>query len=239
MASRLGPAKPRGRTWNGAGVCDIASQARQVNFSRTYCTTFHCRGTDSSVSVTSSPSLASLVEPQHAQAVGPGTMTRSRGRCAGNGLREGFSRVKPRTAVVSLAEAATFSGELVLGGGGFEFLQFELQLFEKPHLAFTARAVNLPPHLLDRQPQMRDQGRGARCLGTRPRKISLACANQPLKRLDIIGKRIISDHHHKRITRRGPCLSLRSCGDSQCRDQPAACGRHVYCGARQSIPERR
>jgi hypothetical protein len=130
-------------------------------------------------------------------------------------------------------------GEIVLGGGGFEFLQFELQLFEKPHLAFTARAVNLPPHLLDRQPQMRDQGRGARCLGTRPRKISLACANQPLKRLDIIGKRIISDHHHKRITRCGPCLSLRSCGDSQCRDQPAACGRHVYCGARQSIPERR
>src|SRR5215813_8526811 len=58
-------------------------------------------------------------------------------------------------------------GEIVLGGGGFEFLQFELQLFEKPHLAFTARAVNLPPHLLDRQPQMRDQGRGARCLGTR------------------------------------------------------------------------
>src|SRR3954451_23978497 len=92
MASRLGPAKPRGSTWKGAGACEIASQARQVNFSRTCWITFHCRGTTSSVSVTSSPSLASLLEPQHAQIVGPGTTTRSRGRSAGNGLREGFLR---------------------------------------------------------------------------------------------------------------------------------------------------
>src|SRR5260370_37575889 len=101
MASRLGPAKPRGRTWNGAGACEIDSHARHVNFSRTCCTTFHCRGTTSSVSVTSSPSLASLVEPQHAHDVGPGTITRSRGRCAENGLRAGLLRVKARTAVVS------------------------------------------------------------------------------------------------------------------------------------------
>src|SRR6516164_11174013 len=87
MASRLGPANPRDSTWNGAGACEMRSQARQVNFSRTYCTTFHCRGTTSSVSVTSSPSLARLVEPQHAQAIGPGTMILSRGKCAGNGLQ--------------------------------------------------------------------------------------------------------------------------------------------------------
>src|SRR5271167_2703240 len=99
MASRLGPAKPRGSTWKGAGACEIDSQARHVNFSRTYWTTFHCRGTDSSVSVTSSPSLASFVEPQQAHAVGPGTMIRSRGRCAGNGLREGRLRAKARTCV--------------------------------------------------------------------------------------------------------------------------------------------
>jgi hypothetical protein len=54
----------------------MLSQARQVNFSRTVCITFHCRGTTSSVSVTSSPILASRSEPQHAQAVGPGTTTR-------------------------------------------------------------------------------------------------------------------------------------------------------------------
>ena len=42
-----------------------------------------------SVSVMSSPSFASRVPPQQAQEVGPGTITRSRGRCSGSGLREG------------------------------------------------------------------------------------------------------------------------------------------------------
>ena len=57
MASRLGPAHPRGITWNGAGAWLIFSQSRQENFSRTVSITFHWRGTDSSVRVTSSPSL--------------------------------------------------------------------------------------------------------------------------------------------------------------------------------------
>jgi hypothetical protein len=35
MARKLGPAHPRGVTWNGAGGCVIFSQARQANFSRT------------------------------------------------------------------------------------------------------------------------------------------------------------------------------------------------------------
>jgi hypothetical protein len=41
MASRLGPAHPRGITWNGAGVWLIFSQSRQENFSRTVSITFH------------------------------------------------------------------------------------------------------------------------------------------------------------------------------------------------------
>jgi hypothetical protein len=109
MASKLGPAKPRGSTWNGAGAWLIFSQSRQVNFSRTCCTTFHCRGTTSSVSVTSSPSLASLLEPQQAHAVGPGITIRLRGRCAGNGLRAGSLRLKARTCVVSSVAAAALS----------------------------------------------------------------------------------------------------------------------------------
>ena|GEM_PF-2485840 len=64
-----------------------------MNFSRTVWITFHRRGTASSVSVTSSPIFDSLSEPQHAQDVGGGTTTRSRGRCAGNGLRAGLRRV--------------------------------------------------------------------------------------------------------------------------------------------------
>jgi hypothetical protein len=35
MASRFGPAQPRGVGWKGAGGWLILSQARQVNFSRT------------------------------------------------------------------------------------------------------------------------------------------------------------------------------------------------------------
>ena len=35
MASRPGPAKPRGSTWNGAVAWLIFSQSRQLNFSRT------------------------------------------------------------------------------------------------------------------------------------------------------------------------------------------------------------
>ena len=38
--------------------------------------------------------------PQQRQAVGPGTITRSRGRCLGNGLRAGRLRVNAVTVVV-------------------------------------------------------------------------------------------------------------------------------------------
>jgi hypothetical protein len=80
MANRLGPAKPRGITWNGAGGCVILSHSRHENFSRTVWTTFHWRGITSSVSVTSSPSFVSFRDPQHGQLSGAGTTTRSRGR---------------------------------------------------------------------------------------------------------------------------------------------------------------
>src|SRR6266478_8536680 len=72
IASRLGPAKPRAITWKGAGGCVIVSQDRQLNFSRTCSVTNHCRGTTSSVSVTSSPILQSLLLPQHGHEVGAG-----------------------------------------------------------------------------------------------------------------------------------------------------------------------
>ena len=80
----------------------MLSQSQHVNFSRTVWITFHWRGITSSVSVTSSPIFDSRSEPQHAQAVGPGTTTRSRGRCSGKGLR----RTNPFTSVVP---AAAFS----------------------------------------------------------------------------------------------------------------------------------
>ena len=67
----------------------LTSQERQLKRSRTVCTTFHWRGITLSVSVISSPSLESL-PPQQAQALGAGTTTRSRGKCAGRGARTGL-----------------------------------------------------------------------------------------------------------------------------------------------------
>ena len=95
IASSSGPARPRAMGWNGAGGWVIVSHARQVNRSRTVCTTFHRRGIASSVSVTSSPSFASL-PLQHGHSVGPGITTRSRGRCAGSGPRTGLRRMTGR-----------------------------------------------------------------------------------------------------------------------------------------------
>src|SRR5260370_24150747 len=97
---RLGPAQPRAMTWNDAGAWLIFSQSRQLNFSRTCWITFQDFGMTSSVSVMSSPSLDSRAPPQQAQAVGPGMITRSRGRWSGNGLRDGRLRVNDATMVV-------------------------------------------------------------------------------------------------------------------------------------------
>ena len=54
----------------GAGAWLIFSQSRQVNFSRTVSITFHCRGINSKVLVTSSPILRSRLPPQQPQAAG-------------------------------------------------------------------------------------------------------------------------------------------------------------------------
>src|SRR5271169_4582802 len=115
-------------TWNGAGGWVIFSHERQVNFSRTVWITFHCRGTTSKVSVTSSPSLTSL-PPQHGQKGGAGTTTRSRGRCAGNGA--------PHRLLAS--EAALRGGlrldrpgsGLIFRGARFQLLELQFQLVEQ------------------------------------------------------------------------------------------------------------
>jgi hypothetical protein len=71
MGEQPRPGAPA-RDWcDGAGGWVIFSQDRHENFSRTCWITFHWRGTSSSVSVTSSPSLC-RTPPQHGQELGPG-----------------------------------------------------------------------------------------------------------------------------------------------------------------------
>jgi len=76
-------------------------------------------------------------------------------------------------------------------------LRLKLHLVEKPRLTLAARPVKLAPHLLDGEPQMRDQSFGARDLGARPRQFGITCGKQSLQNLDIIRKRIIAPHHQQ------------------------------------------
>ena len=114
----------------GAGGSLIFSQSRQLNFSRTVCRTNHRRGITSRVSVTASPTFDSLVPPQQGQDVGAGITTRWRGRCSGSGRRAGFCRRWPATGV--RPSLLGFGRHLVLGGGGLELGQLQLELVQQP-----------------------------------------------------------------------------------------------------------
>ena len=132
-------------TWKGAGGWVIFSQSRQVNFSRTVWITFHCRGITSSVSVTSSPSLASRCRPQ--QRAGRRRRRPPPARAAdapGNGFRAGVGGARRRRTGRRLRRRL-LGGELVLGGGGLQLLELQLQLVEQPRAALGALAVQLAP----------------------------------------------------------------------------------------------
>jgi len=82
LASRFGPAKPRGIGWDGAGVSVTPSQSRHVIFSSTCSMIFHRRGSHSSERDTTSSSLRRRAPPHLAQAQGAGYTIRSTGRQA-------------------------------------------------------------------------------------------------------------------------------------------------------------
>ena len=77
----------------------------------------------------SSPIFDNRSDPQHAQDVGPGTTTRSRGRWSGKGLRAGLRRTNPFTSVVRAAAFSAASSSL--GGARRELVQGKLKLIEK------------------------------------------------------------------------------------------------------------
>ena len=134
--------------------------------------------------------------------VGPGTTTRSRGRCAGNGLRAGFLRVNARTGVVAAPPSRPQARPRLAAASSSS--SSKLHLVEQARLALVARSEQAALELLDRQLQMRDQslrarrlGAHARCLGARLRKLGIARQHQPLQRLDIVGERISRAHRAK------------------------------------------
>ena len=133
----------------------IASQSRQVNFSRTVWITFHWRGITSSVSVMSSPSFASFAEPQQGQLVGASMTTRSRADVSGRACATGRLRWKERTVCVLAAAASAASSSSVAAASSSSSCEFHL--IEKPRLALRARAVERALQLLDLKLEMRDQ----------------------------------------------------------------------------------
>ena len=121
---------------------------------------------------------------------------------------------------------------LVLAGRRGQFLELQLHLVEQPLAALGARAEELTLHLGDHQLKMLDQRHGAGQLGARFRQ-------RRLQRIHVVGQRIRRVRHARMESRDAALVTLRSPTDSQCRVQPAACGRHVCCGSRQSMPSSR
>ena len=98
----------------------IFSQDRQLNFSRTCSVTNHCRGTTSSVSVTSSPILESLLPPQHGHEVGAG-WTIAPARQIGGKVPP--RRLAPREALH--LDARRLGLRLILSGGRSQLLELQ------------------------------------------------------------------------------------------------------------------
>ena len=148
----------------------MLSQSRHENFSRTCWITFHWRGTTSSVSVTSSPSLDRRLPPQHGQAAGPRTITRSRGRWEGLAR---WPRLPGEGRHLGRPGGCSLCCQLVLRRRGLELLELELELVEQiasdaiqPGTPLGALAELLAAELLDLQLQVDDQRLIVGCPGS-------------------------------------------------------------------------
>jgi len=99
--------------------------------------------------------LRSRSPPQQRQAVGPATITRSRGRCSGNGFACGTLAVKAATVVVL---ATAISAAISSRWPTLQLLELQLRLIQNPRCAFRARAIELARQTLDPQLLVSNQG---------------------------------------------------------------------------------
>lgn len=156
-------------TWNGAGAWLIFSQSRQVNFSRTVSITFHRRGDDSSVRVTSSPELA--------QAIAAAALTRRRRidhhALAGKmiGERIAFGARARKSAHSCRPGDGALGRKFVLCGTGFQLFERKRQLVDQARRTFRSLPVDLALQLGDPQLLLGNQRTVFRCLRTGDRKL--------------------------------------------------------------------
>ena len=138
--------------------------------------TFQRRGITSNVSVTSSPSFDSLVDPQQGQALRRGDDD----ALARQVLRKRLPRGPLALEWSNRLGRCLPRRQFVLGRCRFEIFELQLHLLEKARLAFRAAAVELPAQLLDRELEVCDErfrarqiGLGVGRLGTSLRELSL------------------------------------------------------------------
>ncbi len=160
MASRFGPAQPRGTVWKGAGAWVMLSQARQEKRSRTVWITVQLRGTTSSVSVTSSP----IFDRRVSAAARAGARARHHDAHARQVGREGLAR---RLPTFRRRGHRRLGGDL-LGREGvgsrrsFEFLELQLVLVDEALRALGTLAIERAGELGDLEPEMGNQRRVTR-----------------------------------------------------------------------------
>src|SRR4051812_37135811 len=119
-----------------------------------------------------------------------------------------------------------------LAGRGDQFVELQLQLVEQSLAALRAWPEVLALHLRNRELELLDQRLRA---GELRARLDQRC----LERFHVIGERIRRARHTRMESQDTAFVTLRPRPDSQCRVQPAAVGRHVCCGIRQSIPSSR
>jgi len=179
----------------------------------------------------------------------PGTITRSRGRCRGNGLRTGLRRVCSGTSVVSppvfaaaISAASSSSAAAASRSSQLELHLIQDLLIDKLASAFGTAAIELPPHLLDGELEMGDQRLGAGDIGRRPRGCSLSARSlrlgvnardalggkEPLEVFQIVGRPFVRHHDRKWSTDRAirdlgiDKMSQNATGSSHCFRPPCA-----------------
>ena len=149
---KLGPVKPRGVTWNGAGGCVIVSQFRHENFSRTVWITFHCRGNHLQRLGDVLAQLRQLRRAAAGTARGRGDHDALARHVVGERLArrplalERFHRLCPRRRLLG--------GELILGRGRLELFELQFHLIEQPRRALRTGAIELAAQLLDLELEM-------------------------------------------------------------------------------------
>lgn len=131
-------------------------------------------------------------------------------------------------------------GDLVAGGAGLKLFELQLHLIQQPGGALGVRAVALTVELRDLQLQMRDQGLIVGCLGAGDGDLGAGGQKHRLERFNIVRQGLVANVHRVMESQyRSLVAPLSAPRTKFFKAQPAARGRQVACGLRQSIPSRR